>query len=168
MPVPPSLLQTDRRVICNEHELGVLLGRPVAVGDEVAAARALRDASGADQIVVVTLGERGALAVSGDEVLEQPAFDVSVVDSTGAGDAFVGGFLNGRWWQTGIGRGSALGLRGGRPGDDAARRATVHAVVDAQSRRCWSTSRRSAARPARPARPARTAAAGVADRRARR
>jgi ribokinase len=112
--LPPSLLRLTDALICNEHELGVLLGRQVAMGDEVAHARALRDASGQlDQIVVVTLGERGALAVSGDEVLEQPAFDVSVVDSTGAGDAFVGGFVNGRWWQTGIGAALRMGCAAG-------------------------------------------------------
>jgi ribokinase len=98
--LPPSLLRLTDVVICNEHELGALLGRQVAVGDEAAQARALRGAS--DQIVVVTLGERGALAISGDEFFEQPAFSVSVIDSTGAGDAFVGGFVNGRWWKDGV------------------------------------------------------------------
>ena len=44
------------------------------------------------RLIVVTLGERGALAVVGDDVIEQPAFRVEVVDSTGAGDAFVAGF----------------------------------------------------------------------------
>jgi ribokinase len=112
--LPPSLLRLTDALICNEHELGVLLGRQVAAGDEIAHARALRDASGwPDQIVVVTLGERGALTVSGDEVLEQPAFEVSVVDSTGAGDAFVGGFVNGRWWVTGIAAALRMGCAAG-------------------------------------------------------
>ena len=88
--VPPSLMRLTDVVICNEHELAMLLGRPVRVGEEAAAARALRCAP--DQLIVVTLGERGALAVLGDAVIEQPAFRVEVVDSTGAGDAFVAGF----------------------------------------------------------------------------
>jgi ribokinase len=70
-------------------------------------ARALRGAT--DQIVVVTFGARGALALSGDQFLEQPPFSVSVVDSTGAGDAFVSGFVVGRWWQDGV----AAALRSG-------------------------------------------------------
>jgi len=90
MRVPPSLLRLTDVVICNEHELAVLLGRPVAPGQEAAAAAALR--ATADQLIVVTLGERGALAVDGDVVVEQPGFQVHVVDTTGAGDAFVGGF----------------------------------------------------------------------------
>jgi ribokinase len=88
--VPPSLLRLTDVVICNEHELSMLLGRPVVPGEEAAAARALRSAP--DQVVVVTLGERGALAFFGDAVIEQSSFPVKVVDSTGAGDAFVAGF----------------------------------------------------------------------------
>jgi ribokinase len=88
--VPASLLRLTDAVVCNEVELGMLLHTPVAAGGEAAAARAIRSA--ADQVVVVTLGERGALAVVGDDVLEQAAFSVQVVDSTGAGDAFVAGF----------------------------------------------------------------------------
>ena len=88
--VPPSLMRLADVVICNEHELSMLLDRSVIAGAESGAARALR--SGPDQIVVVTLGERGALAVFGDDVIEQSSFPVKVVDSTGAGDAFVAGF----------------------------------------------------------------------------
>jgi ribokinase len=36
----------------------------------------------------VTLGERGAVLVTSDEVLDVPAFAVTAVDSTAAGDAF--------------------------------------------------------------------------------
>src|SRR5712691_5514606 len=38
-PVRTELLGLTDVVICNEHELGVMLGRPVGVGDEAAAAR---------------------------------------------------------------------------------------------------------------------------------
>jgi len=88
--VPGSLLDLADVVICNEVELAMLLGRPVLEGEETVAARALRSAP--DQIVVVTLGERGALAIAGAEAVEQPSYRVQVVDSTGAGDAFVAGF----------------------------------------------------------------------------
>jgi ribokinase len=46
------------------------------------------------KIVVVTLGERGAFCRTSDEVLGtlHPARKVNVVDSTGAGDTFVGAF----------------------------------------------------------------------------
>lgn len=90
MRVPLSLLRVTDVVICNEHELAVLLGRAVAPGEEAAAAAALRNTP--DQLIVVTLGERGALAVDGDDIVRQAAFPIHVVDTTGAGDAFVAGF----------------------------------------------------------------------------
>ena len=40
--------------------------------------------------VVVTLGGRGCLARSGQQRLSQPAFAVTPVDTTGAGDTFCG------------------------------------------------------------------------------
>jgi sugar/nucleoside kinase (ribokinase family) len=48
---------------------------------------------------VVTLGDRGAIAGGGERVIESPAFQVAVRDTTGAGDvfhaAFVWGLLQG-------------------------------------------------------------------------
>ena len=43
--------------------------------------------------VVVTLGKKGAYAAVNDASVLVPVPDVSVVDTTGAGDAFWGGFL---------------------------------------------------------------------------
>ncbi|MBI9087440.1 MAG: carbohydrate kinase family protein [Desulfobacterales bacterium] len=51
-------------------------------------------------IAVVTCGEKGAVLVSDDGVIEMKAFDISAVDTTGAGDAFAAGFIYGclhRW-----------------------------------------------------------------------
>jgi sugar/nucleoside kinase (ribokinase family) len=45
--------------------------------------------------VAVTQGAKGALVVTADEVIEVPAFDIEVVDTTGCGDAFSAGFLRG-------------------------------------------------------------------------
>lgn len=44
-------------------------------------------------IVVVTLGGNGALVCVGNESAHVPGFEVTAVDTTGAGDAFFGGFL---------------------------------------------------------------------------
>jgi 2-dehydro-3-deoxygluconokinase len=44
-------------------------------------------------IVVVKRGAAGAIALEGDLVLDRPALPVAVVDTVGAGDAFVAGFL---------------------------------------------------------------------------
>ncbi len=45
--------------------------------------------------VVITLGDQGLLWARNEERGRLPAFDVSTVDSTGAGDAFHGGFAHG-------------------------------------------------------------------------
>ena len=51
-------------------------------------------------VAVVTLGAEGSLAVCGGREIRTPACAVSVVDTTGAGDAFRGGFIAG-WLQFG-------------------------------------------------------------------
>jgi sugar/nucleoside kinase (ribokinase family) len=45
--------------------------------------------------VVVKLGSKGCLVDSPEGIFEVPAFPVEIADTTGAGDAFVGGFLAG-------------------------------------------------------------------------
>ncbi len=79
-------------LIPNEVETEMLIGSKVE-GDQqaFAAARALQ-ARGA-QTVIVTLGSRGALLVEGDQEPQLiSAEQVQAVDTTGAGDAFVGSF----------------------------------------------------------------------------
>jgi len=49
---------------------------------------------GAEQ-VVLKRGDRGALALVAGQFFEQPAIQVEVVDTVGAGDAFVAGYLSG-------------------------------------------------------------------------
>jgi sugar/nucleoside kinase (ribokinase family) len=44
-------------------------------------------------LACVTLGARGAMLISGDRVYLEPAVQVSVVDTTGAGDVFRGAFI---------------------------------------------------------------------------
>ena len=61
----------------------------IGVGD---ALRRLR-AEFRPSVAIVTLGEEGALALCGSAEIRCPAFAVPVVDSTGAGDAFRGGFI---------------------------------------------------------------------------
>jgi sugar/nucleoside kinase (ribokinase family) len=45
--------------------------------------------------VVVTLGARGAVSWDGENLISVPAFDLPVVDTTGAGDAFHAGYCYG-------------------------------------------------------------------------
>jgi ribokinase len=82
--LPPELLASIDLLVPNEHEAAALTG----VTDPREAATALLD-----QVpeVVVTLGAAGSLyAARGAEPLAVPAPRVTAVDSTGAGDTFVG------------------------------------------------------------------------------
>src|SRR3954469_20450934 len=59
--------------------------------DMDAALRILHDRYG--NVVVVTMGEHGAMAFDGERVHREPAFPVHAIDTTGAGDVFRGGFI---------------------------------------------------------------------------
>jgi sulfofructose kinase len=59
--------------------------------DLEAALRILHDRHG--NIVVVTMGELGAMAYDGTRIHREPAFPVHAIDTTGAGDVFRGGFI---------------------------------------------------------------------------
>ena len=47
------------------------------------------------ELVAITMGAEGSLIASADKITHVPAFKVTVVDSTGAGDAFMGGLSYG-------------------------------------------------------------------------
>jgi len=47
------------------------------------------------EIVAVTLGDKGSVCVTRGEVISEPAFRVTVVDTTGAGDVYSGAFTYG-------------------------------------------------------------------------
>lgn len=73
----------------NEPETQLFTGQPVATPDD-AAARAQELRTRGARAVVLTLGERGCLVVDGAGVTELAAPRVDAIDTTGAGDAFVG------------------------------------------------------------------------------
>jgi fructokinase len=88
----------------SEDDLGWLLPGSSATD----AARALL--AGGDGVALVTLGDRGALIVgSDDDVIAVEAPPVELVDTIGAGDAFMGAFLA-NWRSRGLGR-AELGRR---------------------------------------------------------
>ena len=47
------------------------------------------------KVLTITLGERGSITISNDQAFQTPAFMVRAVDTTGAGDAFHGGYIYG-------------------------------------------------------------------------
>jgi ribokinase len=89
-PELPGELYRLSDVFCpNETETELLTGLPVTSLDEARTAAQVLLARGARQ-VILTLGERGSLWVTQDASQHVPAVPVRAVDSTGAGDAFVG------------------------------------------------------------------------------
>lgn len=113
-PLPPDLLPLTDILVPNEVEIEMMVGHKVEDDRQlVEAARALQGRG--PQIIVVTLGSRGVMVIDGDHEPEWIAAEkVKAVDTTGAGDAFVGSF--------------AYLLASGRPVDDAARRASAIAT----------------------------------------
>ncbi|MDA9509606.1 ribokinase [Bradyrhizobium sp. CCBAU 11386] len=87
-----ELLELVDILVLNETELGFLAGTELSDNDEAAriidVARQLQ--ARADQTICVTLGKRGVLALAGQEELSVPGRVVKAVDTTGAGDCFVG------------------------------------------------------------------------------
>ncbi len=46
-----------------------------------------------DKTILLTLGSKGSLIVNGEDIIEIPAYEVKVKDTTGAGDSYIGAFM---------------------------------------------------------------------------
>jgi ribokinase len=112
--LPDELLQLTDICAPNETETELLTGLPVqSLAEAERAAHKLLERG--PKSVILTLGERGALIVERDRVWHAPGQPVQAVDSTGAGDAFVGSL--------------AVFLGEGLPLDAAVRRANAVAAL---------------------------------------
>ena len=87
--VPRELLERLDPLVVNEHEAAFLLGDEVE-GVDGALSAAPKLLSLGPRSAVITIGEAGAVLADGEAVKHLPAPKVDVVDTTGAGDAFVG------------------------------------------------------------------------------
>ena len=116
-PIDAKQLNAADYFIPNETEAELITGLPVHSIDEAKKCAAALLEQGF-QKVILTLGSRGALLASleGSEVI--PPFAVSPVDTTGAGDAFIGSF--------------AVFLGAGLPEKEAIRRANLYAALSTQ------------------------------------
>ncbi len=87
-----ELLELVDILILNESELGFLTRTELRDTDDharfIEAIRSLQTST--DKIICVTLGKRGALALVDGHPLIMPGHTVEAVDTTGAGDCFVG------------------------------------------------------------------------------
>ena len=91
--LPDELISLSDFILPNETELSLLTNQPVHdIASAEKAARILLERGA--QNVIVTLGANGALIVSGQEVIHVSTYQMNVVDTTAAGDAFIGGFAS--------------------------------------------------------------------------
>jgi ribokinase len=117
--LPAEVYALSDVITPNQPETELLAGRSIA-GDEEAI-EAARDllARGAGS-VVLTLGARGCVVITPERATHVPGHRVRPVDTTGAGDAFVGSL--------------AFFLASGRPLEDAGARANRIAAISVQRR----------------------------------
>jgi ribokinase len=78
-------------LVVNETEAAFLSGMEVETDEEVELAALKLQELGA-KLVIITLGKRGAFALSATEKVSVPAFKVKALDTTSAGDVFCGSF----------------------------------------------------------------------------
>ena len=117
-PVDLSALKDLDYFVPNESEAETITGGPVKNVDDAKKCAAKLVAGGIRR-VIITLGANGSLLASRDGSEHVPPFAVNAIDSTGAGDAFIGSF--------------AVFLGEGVPEKDAVRRANLYAGLSTTS-----------------------------------
>ncbi len=122
----PERVKNATFLVPNETELAILTKMPVETLDHIADAARSLIAKGIET-VVVTMGSRGALLVTATQVTRIEPVPVTPVDTTGAGDAFIGSFA--RYYVDGDGLESALKKAARYAADSITRRGTQKAYA---------------------------------------
>lgn len=96
----PATKRLDYSYVCkcdffvpNESELEILTGLPVSTIEQIEVAAASLIEEGVKN-VIVTMGSRGVMWVTDNETHIVDSFKVDAIDTTGAGDAFIGCFAH--------------------------------------------------------------------------
>jgi ribokinase len=113
-PIDMSALRDLDYVVPNESEAAAITGAPVKNVDDAKKCSEKLLTSGIRR-VIITLGAKGSLLASKGASEHIPPFAVESIDSTGAGDAFIGSF--------------AVFLAEGLPENDAVRRANLYGAL---------------------------------------
>ncbi len=116
--LPEEFYQLSDIFCPNETEAELLSGMPAGTLEQAQAAGRFFLERGA-RSVILTLGEHGSLLLTADETVHVPARQVDAVDTTGAGDAYVGSL--------------AYFLAAGKSMSEAMRRASYIASISVQS-----------------------------------
>jgi ribokinase len=110
--IPPDTLAMVKYLVLNETEAGTLTGMEVQ-GLSSAASAAQELLGMGVGVVVITLGANGAYTAIRDGAFHEPAYIIDPVDTTAAGDAFIGGFTvaisEGQGLQKAVRMGNAAG-----------------------------------------------------------
>ncbi|MGL5428532.1 MAG: PfkB family carbohydrate kinase, partial [Cetobacterium sp.] len=89
-----EIIANSDYIIPNETELEILSG--VKVTDEESVIKAAKVLlNGGVKGLIVTLGKNGSMFINEDSVKSFPAYKVDAIDTTAAGDSFIGGFCSG-------------------------------------------------------------------------
>lgn len=111
-PVGPEILRNVDFLVPNETETSLLTGLPVETAAQLEAAASRLRSMGVGT-VILTLGARGALLSSPQETRLFAAYEIQPIDTTAAGDAFLGGFAvayaEGAGMQLSVQRANAAG-----------------------------------------------------------
>ena len=89
-----EIISNSDYIIPNETELEILSGIPVTDEESVINAANILLDKGVKGLIV-TLGSKGCMFISKTERRSFPAYIVKAIDTTAAGDSFIGGFVNG-------------------------------------------------------------------------
>lgn len=90
-PVDMVALKELDYFVPNEHEAETISGMPVKTAEDAKSCAAKLVAGGVKR-VIITLGANGSVIAGRDGAEHAPPFPVKTIDSTGAGDAFIGSF----------------------------------------------------------------------------
>lgn len=113
-PVNLAALEGLDYFVPNEHEAEAITGVSVEALEEAKQCAQTLLTSGIRR-VIITLGANGSVLASREQTIHVPPFRVNTIDSTGAGDAFIGSF--------------AVFLAEGLSEDEAVRRANLYAAL---------------------------------------
>lgn len=113
--ISPELMELVDVLILNETELELLSSTPIGAHNVESVSNAVKKISLKNQSIIVTLGENGVLGYVNGETIKVDGRKVVTVDTTGAGDCFVGAL--------------ASKLASGEPLEDAIRFANIAASI---------------------------------------
>lgn len=89
-----ELIKKVHTLILNETELEMLTGISISTEQQMIEAAQTIKALGV-QRVIITLGAKGSLLLNNDQQVKIPAYQVNTVDTTAAGDSYLGAFAVG-------------------------------------------------------------------------